>query len=55
MPAEPGCLHYEAYRVAEQPTTFYVIETWSSRADADRHVMLTQTDGSVGGPPICWR
>ena len=44
--ASPGSLAYEAFGT-EDPTTFYIEESWSSREDVDRHARRVETDGYV--------
>jgi quinol monooxygenase YgiN len=34
---EPGCVHYDLYRSAEEPTLFAFHETWASRAHWEAH------------------
>ena len=46
VPSEPGSLAYEAFGT-EDPTTFYIEESWSSREDVDRHARRVETDGYV--------
>lgn len=47
VPSEPGSLAYEAFGTEEDPTTFYIEESWSSREDVDRHARRVETDGYV--------
>lgn len=47
VPSEPGSLAYEAFGTEEDPMTFYIKESWSSREDADRHARRVETDGYV--------
>jgi len=36
--AEAGCISYELYRSASDPTTFVTIEQWQSQSDLDAHM-----------------
>ncbi len=45
--AEPGHTTYDVFAVDGDPTLLYVLETWASAADADRHARLVLDDGSV--------
>ncbi|MBV9048170.1 MAG: antibiotic biosynthesis monooxygenase [Solirubrobacterales bacterium] len=45
--SEPGHISYEVFVVADDPTTFYVSETWASAEDATRHIELVQRTGAV--------
>jgi quinol monooxygenase YgiN len=45
--AEPGHATYDVFAVDGDPTLLYVLETWASAADADRHARRVVDDGSV--------
>ncbi len=47
VPSEPGSLAYEAFGTEEDPTTFYIKKSWSSREDVDRHARRVETNGYV--------
>ncbi len=56
--AEPGCLGYELYRSAADPSTFVTIETWRSQDDLDAHMQtphiaraLQATGDALAHPP----
>jgi len=36
--AEAGCISYELYRSASDPTTFVTVEKWQSQSDLDAHM-----------------
>ena len=45
--SEPGCLTYEVLATVDETTTLYVIETWNTREDAERHAQRVLDDGLV--------
>ncbi|MFE2541678.1 putative quinol monooxygenase [Actinacidiphila glaucinigra] len=45
--AEPGHLVYNVFADQDDPKNLYVIETWTSAADAKRHEDLVIGDGTV--------
>ena len=42
---EPGCVHYDLYRSAEDPQVLVFHETWASRADWEAHNASPHVDG----------
>lgn len=42
---EPGYLSYEVFQSEEDNEIFFVQESWSAKADADRHVEALQARG----------
>lgn len=46
-PHEPGNLSYSVQHVVEEPNVFYILETWTADADADRHARVVEDNGTV--------
>lgn len=44
---EPGSVSYEVFAAADETTALYVIESWHTREDADRHAQGVVDDGLV--------
>ncbi|WP_033292489.1 putative quinol monooxygenase [Amycolatopsis jejuensis] len=49
VPAEQGNLGYEVCELDGTPGTLYVVESWQTAADADRHVRLMTESGAIAG------
>jgi quinol monooxygenase YgiN len=47
VPAEPGNIDYNAFAVEGQPDVYYIIESWTSHADAERHATRVVQDGLI--------
>ena len=45
--SEPGSVTYEVLAAADEATTLYVIESWNTREDAERHALRVVADGLV--------
>jgi quinol monooxygenase YgiN len=45
--SEPGCVSYEVFAAAGETTALYVIESWNTREDAERHARRVVDDGLV--------
>ena len=45
--SEPGCVSYEVFAAAGETTALYVIESWHTREDAERHAQRVADDGLV--------
>lgn len=42
---EPGCISYAVFAAADETTALYVIESWNTREDAERHARRVVDDG----------
>ena len=42
--AEEGCVNYDLHRSTDSPALFMFHETWSSRADLDKHISQPSMD-----------
>lgn len=57
---EEGCLSYELYQSAADPTTFVTVESWRGRSDLDAHMqtphmaeaLATAGEHLAGAPAI---
>ena len=38
--AEEGCINYDLHRSKDDPTLFFLYETWASRRDLDQHLAM---------------
>lgn len=47
VPAEPGNIDYNAFAAQGQPDAYYIIESWISHADAERHANRAVQDGLI--------
>jgi quinol monooxygenase YgiN len=47
--SEPGCFSYEVFAAADETTALYVIESWNTREDAERHAQRVVDDALVSG------
>ena len=45
MSSEPGYLRYELFGTAEDPTVFYVKDSWASPLAVDQHVRHLKASG----------
>ena len=43
--SEPGCISYAVFAAADETTALYVIESWNTREDAERHARRVVDDG----------
>ncbi len=55
---QPGCISFEIYRSAQDPSSITGIEHWASAADHQRHLqgdhiktLMARFDGVLAGPP----
>lgn len=44
-PAEPGYISYRAFSAEQDPLVHYIVEEWSSGADAQRHADIVAGSG----------
>jgi quinol monooxygenase YgiN len=47
--AEAGCVSYNLFVSAADPTTFITVETWRSQADLDAHLQTAHVQGALTG------
>jgi quinol monooxygenase YgiN len=45
--SEPGSVSYEVFAAVGETTALYVIESWNTREDAERHAQRVVDDGLV--------
>jgi quinol monooxygenase YgiN len=50
--AEPGVLRYEAFRVADDPRTFYLVESYESAEALDAHAASAHVQELVFGEAV---
>lgn len=46
VPSELGYLSYELFATAEDPTTFYIKDSWVNQAAVNQHVQHLKASGS---------
>lgn len=45
--AEPGCIHYDLWQDAADPTQFAMVEAWESNEALDTHLSLQTVNAAV--------